>query len=379
MLLPPPGLAPPSQPRSRVERPRCIRDIRVTYISLLAPFYKLLDDCSGRSHVRQPSRRSPTPLSRSVATPRSRQSTLASPSCASTTNGPKKRPCIVANVGQTSADICVLGTFEGAFIDRIHEDLQPHLAILVSRKSKHKGDWLESSGMRHMHSSPEWYQAKGNVQYIVPLLHQVDLDDIKDRWSVHACRKVDGDQQRTTDHSAVDSTSEGYYMDQVNLYHITNCADDTTRGLKHLFRDRAYRRKFRRMLDKKMVTIKTPTSDSASVITFDSYAPSIHTVLSQAKATSVTENIPSACDESSNWRSAVKRISTTLSMTSTSSRSTASKRHFEYDDECPRTPKAAKQELDASSMRSKGSTRSIPFKRSSKANTPQSPVASRNK
>ncbi|KAL1732218.1 hypothetical protein EV714DRAFT_282832 [Schizophyllum commune] len=379
MLLPPPGLAPPSQPRSRVERLRCTRDIRITYISLLAPFYKILDDCSGRSKVRQPSRRSSTVRSRSVASPRSRQSTVASPSCASTTNGPKKRPCIVVNVGQSSAEVCIMGTFEGAFVDRIHKDLRPHLAILVSRKSKHKGDWLQNSKMRHLHSQPEWYQAKGNVQYIVPLLHDIDLDEIKDRWLASGRQKAGGDELRSPDHLAADSSAEGYYMDERNLLGLYDYAEETARQLKYLSGDRAYRRRLRRILDEKMATSKEPADSNASVITFDSYAPSIQTVLSEAAAPSFIENTPSVREDPSGWRASLKRVSTALSMTSTSSRTTTGKRPSVSDDGCPKTPKAAKLGFDTSSIRSKDSRRSIPLMKSTKDNTPQPSVASPNK
>ncbi|KAI5888860.1 uncharacterized protein SCHCODRAFT_02637933 [Schizophyllum commune H4-8] len=399
MLLTPPGLAPPSHQRPRIERPLCTRecargpsrhcggrtgghlavgDIRITYISLLAPFYKILDDNSWRSKVRQPSRRSSTVRSRSVASPRSRQSTIASPSCASTTNGPKKRPCIVANVGQSSAEVCIMGTFEGAFVDKIHKDLRPHLAILVSRKSKHKGDWLQDSKMRHLHSQPEWYQSKGNVQYIVPLMHDISLDDIKDRWLASSRQKINGAEPRSPDSLAVDPPPEGYYMDERNLLGLYDYAEETARQLKYLSGDRAYRRRLRRILDEKMATSKEPDQSNASVKTFDSYAPSIDSVLSHAAAPSIIENTPSTPEEPSRWRASLKRMSTALSMTSTSIQTTAGKRCSVSDDQCPKTPKAAKQGFDTSSIQSKISKRPISLKESPKANILPPSIASPN-
>ena len=111
-------------------------------------------------------------------------------------------------------------------------------------------------------------------------------------------------------------------------------------------------------------TSKEPADSNASVITFDSYAPSIQTVLSEAGVPSFIENTPSVREDPSGWRASLKRVSIALSMTSTSSRTTTGKRPSVSDDGWPKTPKAAKLGFDTSSIRSKDSTRSTPLKKS---------------
>ena len=108
---------------------------------------------------------------------------------------------------------------------------------------------------------------------------------------------------------------------------------------------------------------RNPNRSQSSFRTRHSCAPSVvklEPILETPTTASHTRpTAPTPDKAKDSWISTRK-----FSVSSTSSRSTASKRRSVYDDECPRTPKAAKQELDTSSMRSKGSTRSIPFKRS---------------
>ncbi|KAL1683092.1 hypothetical protein EV122DRAFT_202176 [Schizophyllum commune] len=354
--------------RGRLGASICKGDIRKTEISLVAPFHKFMDEASLADRMRR-SRAPSTLRSRSSVAPSQSPSRLASPSCVSSTSGGKVRPCIVLQEKDGIATVCTMGTFEKAHIQILHPSLREHIAVMYSRKCMWQDGWIGESGARHLHSSPEFYQAEGCIQYIVPIMHDIEVDAVGERWSIHRKHSGDGDGDAI----------EGYYLDSDNMNDLQRHILKTRRDLKEQFASRRNRNHFRHVLRKKKKVSCFQLNINASVRTFDSYAPSIDSVLSQAEATPVTQNIRQACEESSNWRSAIKRISTTLSMTSTSSRSTTSKRHFEYDDECPRTPKAAKQELDASSMRSKGSTRSIPFKRSSKANTPLPPVTSRNK
>lgn len=101
----------------------------------------------------------------------------------------------------------------------------------------------------------------------------------------------------------------------------------------------------------------------ASVQTRHSRAPSV--ALEPIPETPTTPSYtrptaPTTADKAENsWISTRK-----FSVSSTSSHMTASKRRSEYDEGCPRTPKAAKHELDVSSTHSKKSKFSIPFMKS---------------
>ncbi|KAL1664962.1 hypothetical protein GGF50DRAFT_53625, partial [Schizophyllum commune] len=350
--------------RGKTGRSLRLGDIRKTTTSLLAPFYKVLDDqTDGKSSVRHSTLRTK---------PRTRRSTMGSR--ASSTNGPKVRPCIIMDIAWDTAEaqVCLMGTFEGRNIDELHPYVAERLAVLFAPDCAYKGDWVAKGKTAHMHSTPDWSQAEGKLQYIVPLIHDVELSSLDKRWAISR----DGDSRH--------NNPEGYYMDSANLYYLSSYTEKVLRGLQRNCADKGYRRDFRQVLREKWTVdgpppARNPNCSDASVKTHHSRAPSVVTALEPIpetrKASAVNKAAAPTPEKTGNsWFSGRK-----ISVSSTSSRSTASKRRSVYDDECPRTPKAAKQEFDTSSTYSRGSKRLFPFMKSSKANTPVPLVASRNK
>ncbi|KAI4525156.1 hypothetical protein K525DRAFT_261740 [Schizophyllum commune Loenen D] len=355
----------PTHHRGKTGREFSSGDIRTTTISLLAPFYealkgyrsvKLDDKSLARTSTfrSQPSRSS------------SRRPSVASGSCASGRGGPKRRPCVIVDAGAATAKVILMGTFEGAYIDELHPILQEYLAILFSRDSTYEEERFTKGRPAHMHSTPEWAQKPrhlGHLQYIVPLRHEIDLHAATERWKV--VQTGDGGSPR----SAGDGDTEGYYMDGENMSDLIGHAEVMYDRLRMRCQRRPYRHALRQALRERGKG-SNPNRSQASVQTRHSRAPSVklEPIPETPTTHSYTRPTPSTTPNNArdSWISTRK-----FSVSSASSRSTASKRRSVYDDQCPRTPKAAKQEFDTSSTHSRGSKRLIPFMKSSKANTSQ--------
>ncbi|KAI5888858.1 uncharacterized protein SCHCODRAFT_02513648 [Schizophyllum commune H4-8] len=360
----------PTHHRGKTGRELSSGDIRTTTISLLAPFYEALkgyrsvklDDKSlarTSTFCSQPSRSS------------SRRPSVASGSCASGKGGPKRRPCVIVEAGAATAKVILMGTFEGAYIDELHPILQEYLAILFSQDSTYEEERFTKGRPAHMHSTPEWAQKPkhlGHLQYIVPLRHEIDLHAATDRWEV--LRRGDGGSPR----SAGDGDTEGYYMDGENMSDLISHAEVMYDRLRGRCQRRSYRHALRQAL-RERGKARNPNRSQASVQTRHSRAPSValepipETPTTPSYAMPAASTTPGRAENS--WITPRK-----FSVSSTSSHTTASKRRSEYDEGCPRTPKAAKHELDASSTHSKKSKFSIPFMKSSKANTSQTSLPS---
>ncbi|KAL1664964.1 hypothetical protein GGF50DRAFT_53649 [Schizophyllum commune] len=356
----------PTHHRGKTGRELSSGDIRTTTISLLAPFYealkgyrsvKLDDKSLARTSTfrSQPSRSS------------SRRPSVASGSCASGRGGPKRRPCVIVDAGAATAKVILMGTFEGAYIDELHPILQEYLAILFSRDSTYEEERFTKGRPAHMHSTPEWAQKPrhlGHLQYIVPLRHEIDLHAATERWKV--LRTGDGGSTR----SAGGGDTEGYYMDGENMSDLISHAETMYDRLRGRCQRRSYRHALRQALRERGKAGSNPNRSQVSVQTRHSRAPSV--LLEPIPETPTTPSYPRPTASTTpdnardSWISPRK-----FSVSSTSSRTTASKRRSCYDDECPRTPKAAKQEFDTSSTHSRESKRLIPFIKSSKVNTSQ--------
>ncbi|KAL1683097.1 hypothetical protein EV122DRAFT_202366 [Schizophyllum commune] len=359
----------PIHHRGRTGRELSPGDIRKTTVSLLAPFYTALKGyhsvkLDDRSLARTSTFRSQPGVASSHFS--SRRSSVASGSCASGRGGPKIRPCVLIDRDEATAQVILMGTFEGAYIDELHPVLQEYVAILFSRDSSYEEERFTKGTPVHMHSTPEWAQKPkhlGHLQYIVPLRHDIDLRALNDRWKVH--RTGGGGSTLSAGGDGI----EGYFMDGQNMFDLDDHAEDMYQVLKRRCRRRAYRHDLRQALRERGKAGSNPNRSHASVQTRHSRAPSVLLEPIPENPTTASHTRPTAPtpDKAKDSWISTRRFS----VSSTSSRSTASKRRSVYDDECPRTPKAAKQEFDTSSTHSRGSKRLIPFIKSSKANTSQ--------
>ncbi|KAL1715152.1 hypothetical protein EV715DRAFT_208201 [Schizophyllum commune] len=389
-----PTLASPSAPGTQINRlpcpPRCSLanhghqrgktgrslssgDIRTTKISLLAPFYSVLNGyASQRTRYKSLGHASTLRSQPSVAPSHrsSRRPSVASGSGAPSFGGPKTRPCVILETKASTATVYLMGTFEGTYIDDLHPLFQRHVAILFSPDCTYQVERIAKCNPAHMHSTPEWCQEDSEkLQYIVPLKHDIDLHDVKDRWEVRRTR--DGRSRR----SIGGDGPEGYIMDDQNLadleFHAANKYEDLLMDCQR----RAFRHELRRVLKEKGKTGSSrsspndPNRSQPSVQTRHSRSPSdaLEPIPETPTTPSYTRPSESAPDKArDSWISTRK-----FSVSSASSQTTASKRRSVYDDECPRTPKAAKQEFDTSSTHSRGPKRLLPFMKSPKANTSQ--------
>lgn len=238
----------PSHRRGKTGRELSSGDIRTTTISLLAPFYEALKGyrsvkLDDKSLARTSTFRSQPGVAPSHSS--SRRPSVASGSCASGRDGPKTRPCVLIDKGESTAQVILMGTFEGAYIDELHPVLQDYVAILFSRDSTYEEERFTKGRPAHMHSTPEWAQKPkhlGHLQYIVPLRHEIDLRAVNDRWKV--LRRGDGGSPP----SAGGDDPEGYYMDGQNMFDLDGHAEDMYQTLKRRCRRRAYRYELRQAL-----------------------------------------------------------------------------------------------------------------------------------
>ncbi|KAL1683088.1 hypothetical protein EV122DRAFT_273652 [Schizophyllum commune] len=250
-----------------------------------------------------------------------------------------------------------MGSFEGRCLDELHPYLQEHLAILFSRECIYDDARVAKFTNPHLHSTPDWVHPRGKLQYIVPILHRIDLHDIDMRWAIDSRRSAGNDDL------------EGHYMNMDNLLELRTHAKGMYGSLKEQCKDRVYRQKLRQVLREKWTVdgpppARNPNCSNPSIKTHHSRAPSVVLEPIPENPTTASHTRPTAptpYKAENSWISTRK-----FSVSSTSSRSTASKRRSVYDDECPRTPKAAKQEFDTSSTHSRGSKRLFPFMKSSR-------------
>ena len=110
----------PIHHRGRTGRELSPGDIRTTTVSLLAPFYTALKGyhsvrLDDRSSARTSTFRSQPDVASSHCS--SRRSSVASGSCASGRGGPKKRPCVLIDRDEATAQVILMGTFEGSFMN----------------------------------------------------------------------------------------------------------------------------------------------------------------------------------------------------------------------------------------------------------------------
>ncbi|KAL1688393.1 hypothetical protein GGG16DRAFT_127209 [Schizophyllum commune] len=209
-------------------------DIRITCTSLVAPFHKAMDLASQESKENKGIRRASDSQSSIASSIRaSQRSTLLSPSCASTTKGGKKRPCIVIQTTPSSARVFLMGTFGGTRAQDLPQELQPYLAIMSSCNCKWGGNWLGKWRNGHTHSVPEWLQEDGNIQYVVPIVHDIGMDAVTERWAID--RKQAGS-----------STAEGFYMDMDNMSLLLRHSGRMARDLRMKCGSREYRKRLRR-------------------------------------------------------------------------------------------------------------------------------------
>ncbi|KAL1758914.1 hypothetical protein FB107DRAFT_206374 [Schizophyllum commune] len=362
------SLASHSHHRGKTGRDLSLGDIRTTTISLLAPFYEALRDYHSVNLEIQSSARASTFRSHSgLSHSPSRRPSRASGSCTSGKGGPRIRPCVIVEKRAATAIVILMGTFEGAYIDKLHPLLQEYVAILFSQDSTYQEERFTKGKPMHMHSTPEWSQEAphlGQLQYIVPLRHEVDLQGLTNRWEVR--RALDGGSRRV----AGDGGTEGYYMDGQNLTDLGNHAQKMYKRLQRLCERKTFRQELRKVLRERGKVGRNPNRSHASVQTRHSRAPSV--LLEPIPETPTTPSYTRPSESTIPDKARGSWISTRkFSVSSASSQTTASKRRSCYDDECPRMPKAAKQEFDTSSTHSRGSKRLIPFIQSPKANTPQ--------
>ncbi|KAL1762278.1 hypothetical protein FB107DRAFT_268560 [Schizophyllum commune] len=280
----------------------------------------------------------------------SQRSTLLSPSCASTTKGGKKRPCIVIQTTPSSARVFLMGTFGGTRAQDLPQELQPYLAIMSSCNCKWGGNWLGKWRNGHTHSVPEWLQEDGNIQYVVPIVHDIGMDAVTERWAVD--RKQAGS-----------SAAEGFYMDMDNMSLLLRHSGRMARDLRMKCGSREYRKRLRRAA-RKPVDSQQPTRHR----TTRSVSSTLSAISESGTFSSVTETIASAgrgAADSSSWRSGMSSADISKSHERPSildSRNTA---------------KAGKLDPETSSTRSARSFISRPLSSSPLAKHSQSSVASR--
>ena len=224
-----------------------VGDIRTTQTPLLAAFYTLLDGYSGT--------RSSTHLSQSIAPSSNRRRSIPTASRASSAYGNKTRPCIVTAVTPGVARVFLMGTFEGATIDELNPYLQEYIAVLFARTSPFDSDLLEESNTGHFHSSPEWVQDKQFTQYIIPLIQDIDINDVCGRWKIRGT--VDGDSSHSAANGDI-TQGEGYRMNAENLFELRTYSNDALRELKQRCSDRQYRAELRHALDDRPKPVSQP-------------------------------------------------------------------------------------------------------------------------
>ncbi|KAI5900291.1 uncharacterized protein SCHCODRAFT_02484951 [Schizophyllum commune H4-8] len=229
------ALVPDPHLRSKSGRSVAPGDIHVTRTSLVAPFHKAMDIASLESKENKGFRHASTSDSQSTTASSiraSQRSTLLSASCASTSKGGKRRPCIVIQMQRSSARVFLMGTFGGSRTQDLPQELRPYLAIMSSCNCKWKGNWLEKWRNGHAHSIPEWYQEDGNIQYIVPIVHEIGMDAVEERWA---------DRMPSRDNNA-----EGYHMDMTNMNLLLRHSERMGGDLKMRCVSREYRKRLRR-------------------------------------------------------------------------------------------------------------------------------------
>ncbi|KAL1683645.1 hypothetical protein EV122DRAFT_201431 [Schizophyllum commune] len=220
--------------RGRTSRSVALGDIRKTQTSLMAPFHTIIDAASQRSKEnRRPQPPSTMGSRSSVASSISPSARSALTSRVSTSEGGKVRPCVVIGMNGTNARVCLMGTFEGLFIDRLPAEVQQRVAVMYSPTCKHKGGWLQRPNIAHMHSIPDWHHDEGKVQYIVSLVHDIGLHDVGKRWVVKTPTARPG---------------EGYYMDMDNSSELRTSAGELSADLQRRCGDRKYRTHMRQVL-----------------------------------------------------------------------------------------------------------------------------------
>ncbi|KAL1710113.1 hypothetical protein EV121DRAFT_275991 [Schizophyllum commune] len=242
------ALVPDPHLRSKSGRSVAPGDIHVTRTSLVAPFHKAMDIASLQSKENKgPQHESTSDSQSSIASSirASQRSTLLSASCASTSKGGKRRPCIVIQMQRSSARVFLMGTFGGSRTQDLPQELRPYLAIMSSCNCKWKGNWLEKWRNGHAHSIPEWYQEDGNIQYIVPIVHEIGMDAVEERWA---------DRMPSRDNNA-----EGYHMDMTNMNLLLRHSERMGGDLKMRCVSREYRKRLRR------AARKPPAADAPSL------------------------------------------------------------------------------------------------------------------
>ena len=230
------ALVPDPHLRSKSGRSVAPGDIHVTRTSLVAPFHKAMDIASIESKENKGAQHASTSDSHSTIASSiraSQRSTLLSASCASTSKGGKRRPCIVIQIQRSSARVFLMGTFGGTRTQDLPQELRPYLAIMSSCNCKWGGNWLGKWRNGHTHSVPEWLQEDGNIQYVVPIVHDIGMDAVTERWAID--RKQAGS-----------STAEGFYMDMDNMSLLLRHSGRMARDLRMKCSSREYRKRLRR-------------------------------------------------------------------------------------------------------------------------------------
>ncbi|KAL1762280.1 hypothetical protein FB107DRAFT_254125 [Schizophyllum commune] len=345
------ALVPDPHLRSKSGRSVAPGDIHVTRTSLVAPFHKAIDIASLQSKENKAPQHASTSDSQSTIASSiraSQRSTLLSASCASTSKGGKRRPCIVIQMQRSSARVFLMGTFGGSRTQDLPQELRPYLAIMSSCNCKWKGNRLEKWRNGHAHSIPEWYQEDGNIQYIVPIVHEIGMDAVEERWA-----------DRTPSRG---NNAEGYHMD------MTNMNLRMGRDLKMRCVSREYRKRLRRAARKPVDSQQPTRHRSTRSVSSVACQSTLSSISESGTFSSATETIASAgrgATDSSSWRSGMSSADISKSHERSSildSRNMA---------------KAGKLDLETSSTRSARSFISRPLFSSPLAKHSQSSVASR--
>uniref|UniRef100_D8PVN1 Uncharacterized protein n=1 Tax=Schizophyllum commune (strain H4-8 / FGSC 9210) TaxID=578458 RepID=D8PVN1_SCHCM len=322
--------------RGRTGRYVTVGDIRTTQTPLLAAFYTFLD---GYSQTR-----TSTHISQSLALSSTHRRSIPTASRDSSTCGSRTRPCIVTAVTPGVAQVFLMGTFEGATIDKLNPYLREYVAVLFSRTSPFNSDLLEESNTAHFHSSPEWTQEKQFTQYIIPLIQDIDINAVCGRWWIR--RTAGGDSSYSGD----TTQGEGYRMNAENLFELRTHSNDALRDLKQRCNDRKYRAELRHALDDRPKPVSGTKSRTRSTHSVSSAArrPSIASstlsgISESDTASSVTETIASRGErpsDSKSWRSEL------------SSPDSYRSRQPPTKSDSPQAPKAARRNSKTPSLRS---------------------------